>query len=120
MTRVPAAANPCVAWVPAVRRSASIPSGRAGRRAFAWGEGVPLVLTLPVTAQIVRMRGTDDAVPRFVPRSPARSGAASVAPSTRPARRRVPGSSRPVTMPVAGAGAAWHAAADRDRRLIVR
>ncbi len=32
--------------------------------AFAWETGVPLALTVPVTAQIVRMRGTDIASPR--------------------------------------------------------
>lgn len=34
--------------------------------AFAWGEGVPLAMTVPVTPAIVRMRGTDDPVPRCV------------------------------------------------------
>ncbi|MCB4361477.1 YkgJ family cysteine cluster protein [Quatrionicoccus australiensis] len=34
--------------------------------AFAWGEGVPLEMTLPVTPNIVRMRGTDDAPPRCI------------------------------------------------------
>lgn len=34
--------------------------------AFAWGEGVPLAMTLPVTPNIVRMRGTDDASPRCI------------------------------------------------------
>ena len=34
--------------------------------AFAWGEGVPLTMTLPVTPNIVRMRGTDDAPPRCI------------------------------------------------------
>jgi len=34
--------------------------------AFAWGEGVPKEMTVPVTAAIVRMRGTDDAAPRCV------------------------------------------------------
>ncbi len=34
--------------------------------AFAWGEGVPLAMTLPVTPNIVRMRGTDDAPPRCI------------------------------------------------------
>lgn len=65
MTRVPAAANPCVACGAccAAFRVDFHPAELAGG-AFAWGEGVPLVLTLPVTAQIVRMRGTDDAVPR--------------------------------------------------------
>lgn len=33
---------------------------------FAWGEGVPPTLTVPVTAHLVRMRGTDDAPPRCV------------------------------------------------------
>jgi len=31
--------------------------------AFAWGEGVPLALTVPVTANLVRMTGTDTAAP---------------------------------------------------------
>lgn len=34
--------------------------------AFAWGEGVPLAMTVPVTANIVRMAGTDAAEPRCV------------------------------------------------------
>lgn len=34
--------------------------------AFAWGQGVPLEMTLPVTANIVRMAGTDDPEPRCV------------------------------------------------------
>jgi len=34
--------------------------------AFAWGEGVPLAMTVPVTANIVRMAGTDAAAPRCV------------------------------------------------------
>ena len=34
--------------------------------AFAWGEGVPLTMTQPVTPNIVRMRGTDDAPPRCI------------------------------------------------------
>jgi uncharacterized protein len=34
--------------------------------AFAWGEGVPLEMTVPVTASIVRMAGTDAAEPRCV------------------------------------------------------
>ena len=34
--------------------------------AFAWGQGVPLVMTVPVTANIVRMCGTDAAEPRCV------------------------------------------------------
>jgi len=33
---------------------------------FAWGEGVPQSLTVPVTAQLVRMRGTDASPPRCV------------------------------------------------------
>jgi len=33
---------------------------------FAWGEGVPLALTVPVTANLVRMAGTDTAAPRCV------------------------------------------------------
>jgi len=31
---------------------------------FAWGQGVPVELTVAVTAQLVRMRGTDAASPR--------------------------------------------------------
>lgn len=34
--------------------------------AFAWGQGVPLAMTVPVTPAIVRMCGTDDAAPRCV------------------------------------------------------
>jgi Fe-S-cluster containining protein len=34
--------------------------------AFAWGQGVPLAMTVPVTANIVRMCGTDAAEPRCV------------------------------------------------------
>lgn len=34
--------------------------------AFAWGDGVPVALTVPVTAQLVRMRGTDASPPRCV------------------------------------------------------
>jgi Fe-S-cluster containining protein len=34
--------------------------------AFAWGEGVPLHLTVPVNASIVRMAGTDGVSPRCV------------------------------------------------------
>lgn len=34
--------------------------------AFAWGEGVPLAMTQPVTPAIVRLCGTDDAPPRCV------------------------------------------------------
>ncbi|MBS1160797.1 MAG: YkgJ family cysteine cluster protein [Proteobacteria bacterium] len=34
--------------------------------AFAWGQGVPLGMTVPVTANIVRMAGTDAAQPRCV------------------------------------------------------
>ncbi|UCV02120.1 YkgJ family cysteine cluster protein [Dechloromonas denitrificans] len=34
--------------------------------AFAWGAGVPLEMTVPVTANIVRMAGTDAAAPRCV------------------------------------------------------
>ena len=33
---------------------------------FAWGQGVPLEMTVPVTANIVRMCGTDAAEPRCV------------------------------------------------------
>lgn len=33
---------------------------------FAWGAGVPIEMTVPVTANIVRMRGTDAAEPRCV------------------------------------------------------
>lgn len=32
--------------------------------AFAWGQGVPVAMTVPVTAGIVRMVGTDTAEPR--------------------------------------------------------
>jgi Fe-S-cluster containining protein len=34
--------------------------------AFAWGQGVDRDMTLPVTAAIVRMRGTDDREPRCI------------------------------------------------------
>lgn len=34
--------------------------------AYAWGAGVPAELTVPVTPAIVRLRGTDGAVPRCV------------------------------------------------------
>ena len=34
--------------------------------AFAWGAGVPPAMTVPVTASIVRMCGTDAAEPRCV------------------------------------------------------
>lgn len=34
--------------------------------AFAWGPGVPLAMTLPVTLAIVRMAGTDVAEPRCI------------------------------------------------------
>ena len=34
--------------------------------AFAWGQGVPQAMTVPVTANIVRMCGTDAAEPRCV------------------------------------------------------
>ncbi|QWT45997.1 YkgJ family cysteine cluster protein [Azospira inquinata] len=34
--------------------------------AYAWGEGVPRELTVPVTAQLVRMAGTDAQPPRCV------------------------------------------------------
>lgn len=34
--------------------------------AYAWGEGVPPELTVPVTAQLVRMAGTDAQPPRCV------------------------------------------------------
>lgn len=34
--------------------------------AFAWGQGVPAAMTVPVTPAIVRMCGTDDAAPRCV------------------------------------------------------
>jgi Fe-S-cluster containining protein len=33
---------------------------------FAWGQGVPKEMTVPVTAHIVRMSGTDAAQPRCV------------------------------------------------------
>lgn len=32
--------------------------------AFAWNEGVPADLALPVTRQLVRLKGTDDSPPR--------------------------------------------------------
>lgn len=32
--------------------------------AFAWGEGVPVAFTVPVTANLVRMQGTDATAPR--------------------------------------------------------
>lgn len=34
--------------------------------AFAWGEGVPPALAVPVTDRLLRMRGTDDQPPRCV------------------------------------------------------
>lgn len=34
--------------------------------AFAWGQGVPTEMTVPVTANIVRMCGTDTTKPRCV------------------------------------------------------
>lgn len=34
--------------------------------AFAWGQGVPPTMTVPVTASIVRLCGTDSAAPRCV------------------------------------------------------
>jgi Fe-S-cluster containining protein len=34
--------------------------------AFAWEGGVPLAMSVPVTTQIVRMRGTDESAPRCV------------------------------------------------------
>ena len=34
--------------------------------AFAWDEGVPVSLSMPVTPAIVRLRGTDDSPPRCV------------------------------------------------------
>lgn len=34
--------------------------------AYAWGAGVPVTMTLPLTPAMVRMKGTDDAVPRCV------------------------------------------------------
>lgn len=34
--------------------------------AFVWGNGVPSELTVPVTANLVRMRGTDASPPRCV------------------------------------------------------
>jgi uncharacterized protein len=34
--------------------------------AFAWGAGVPVEMTVPVTPAIVRMAGTDAAVPRCI------------------------------------------------------
>ncbi|MDE1545292.1 YkgJ family cysteine cluster protein [Dechloromonas agitata] len=41
------------------------PAELAGGR-FAWGQGVPHSLSVPVTACIVRMAGTDRAAPRCV------------------------------------------------------
>ena len=34
--------------------------------AYPWGKGVPPEMTVPVTANMVRMRGTDDPEPRCV------------------------------------------------------
>lgn len=34
--------------------------------AYAWGEGVPVAMTLPLTPAMVRMKGTDDAPPRCI------------------------------------------------------
>lgn len=34
--------------------------------AYAWGEGVPVAMTLPLTTAMVRMKGTDDAPPRCI------------------------------------------------------
>lgn len=34
--------------------------------AYAWGEGVPVAMTVAVTPAIVRLRGTDDHPPRCV------------------------------------------------------
>lgn len=34
--------------------------------AYAWGEGVPREMTVPVTAQLVRMAGTDASPPRCI------------------------------------------------------
>jgi Fe-S-cluster containining protein len=34
--------------------------------AFAWGQGVPLAMTVPLTPAIVRMVGTDTAAPRCI------------------------------------------------------
>lgn len=34
--------------------------------AYAWGEGVPPAMTLPLTPAMVRMKGTDDSPPRCV------------------------------------------------------
>lgn len=34
--------------------------------AYAWEGGVPVALTLPLTARLVRMRGTDESAPRCV------------------------------------------------------
>lgn len=34
--------------------------------AFAWGEGVPVALTVPVTPQLVRLQGTDANPPRCI------------------------------------------------------
>lgn len=34
--------------------------------AYAWGDGVPIAMTLPLTPAMVRMKGTDDAPPRCI------------------------------------------------------
>jgi len=60
-------ANPCVACGAccAAFRVDFNPAELAGG-AFAWGDGVPSAMTVPVTAQIVRMCGTDASPPRCV------------------------------------------------------
>lgn len=34
--------------------------------AFAWGQGVPRPMVMPLTPNLVRLRGTDEALPRCV------------------------------------------------------
>ncbi len=60
-------ANPCLACGAccAAFRVDFHPAELAGG-AFAWGEGVPPGLTVPVTAHLVRLVGTDAASPRCV------------------------------------------------------
>lgn len=62
-----AAANPCTACGAccAAFRVDFHPAELAGA-AFAWEGGVPVVMTTPVSAQIVRMRGTDASPARCV------------------------------------------------------
>lgn len=60
-----AAADPCVACGAccAAFRVDFHPAELAGAP-FAWGDGVPVELTVPVTRQLVRMRGSDASPPR--------------------------------------------------------